>query len=438
MRHWFDRTIWIVLAAVVAGASAVYGLTGSTEATAACALSGLFGLALLYDAIERHNLRTKPKSDPQTDAAAKANGDDELESLLRAVPTPLLIIHRSRIEHCNEPAMALLGEHIRGEDVRLAIRHPAAIDLLNKASPEVGPAHVDIVGLGAPEQIWEFNMQPLSSNRQLVLLNDQSGRQATERMRVDFVANASHELRTPLAGILGFIETLRDPLAGGDNATRNRFLTIMDGEARRMQRLVDDLMSLSRIEAEKYQAPNQPVSLASLADEVANVFRQSQNKRAQDLIVRIDPDLPMVQGDRIQLSQLLHNLVSNAIKYGAPETEVHVTARRLPHDMIEISVADRGDGIAPEHLPRLTERFYRVDSGRSRAMGGTGLGLAIVKHIVQRHRGLLHVESIVGHGTTIRVELPVFVDSSRKADALSPPPAARSASIQNDRHKTAI
>jgi two-component system phosphate regulon sensor histidine kinase PhoR len=437
MRPWFDRTIWIVLAAVIAGASAVYGLTGSTEATAACALSGLFALALLYDATERHNLLPSLSPDSVTEAGASANGGDELETLLRAVPTPLLIIHRGRIEHCNEPAMLLLGEHIRGEDVRLAIRHPAAIDLVNNASPEIGPAHVDIVGLGAPEQVWEFNMQPLSSNRQLVLLIDQSGRQATERMRVDFVANASHELRTPLAGILGFIETLRDPLAGADAATRDRFLTIMDGEARRMQRLVDDLMSLSRIEAEKYQAPNQPVSLAQLADEVANVFRQTQNKRAQDVVVAISPDLPMVRGDRIQLSQLLHNLISNALKYGAPDTEVRVLARHLPHDMIEISVVDRGDGIAPEHLPRLTERFYRVDSGRSRAMGGTGLGLAIVKHIVQRHRGLLHVESTVGQGTTIRVELPVFGDLGRRMDGPPLPISSRSAPIQSDRHKTA-
>jgi two-component system phosphate regulon sensor histidine kinase PhoR len=358
-----------------------------------------------------------------------------LESLLRAVPTPLLIIHRGLIEHCNEPAMALLGEHIRGEDVRLAIRHPAAIDLLNKASPEVGPAHVDIVGLGAPEQIWEFNMQPLSSNRQLVLLNDQSGRQATERMRVDFVANASHELRTPLAGILGFIETLRDPLAGGDDATRNRFLTIMDGEARRMQRLVDDLMSLSRIEAEKYHLPNQPVGIPALAEEVVQVFRQSQNKRAQDIVLAIDPDLPPLCGDRAQLSQLLHNLISNAMKYGTPGTEIGVAARLLPHDMVEVSVTDRGDGIAPEHLPRLTERFYRIDSSRSRAMGGTGLGLAIVKHIVQRHRGLLHLDSKLGQGTTVRAELPVFVEAARKPDQpfLESPNAA-----QAERHKSAM
>ncbi|MBN8830331.1 MAG: ATPase, partial [Sphingomonadales bacterium] len=298
---------------------------------------------------------------------------------------------------------------IAGQDVRLALRHPAAIDLLAGPRATREPARIEIVGLGTAQQSWEVDIQPIREDRLLVLLFDQSGRQATERMRVDFVANASHELRTPLAGILGFIETLRDPVAGADQATRERFLTIMDGEARRMQRLVDDLMSLSRIEADKYRAPDQPVTLAPLIAEVASVFRQGQNKRGQDVVVvPLPPDLPAVRGDRAQLSQLLHNLISNALKYGTPGTAVTVAARPLESGMVEIKVVDQGDGIQPEHLPRLTERFYRVDSSRSRAMGGTGLGLAIVKHIVQRHGGLLHLDSTVGVGTTVRVELPPF------------------------------
>jgi two-component system phosphate regulon sensor histidine kinase PhoR len=433
MRPWVDKTIWIVLIAVLAAAGAVYGLTGSGEATAASALSGLFALALLYDAVERAQVGAASAARAAEDAPGDAQGPGELETLLNAVPNPLLIVHRGRVEHCNRPALALFGAHIRGEDVRLALRHPAAVDLITKAAPEAGPARVDIAGLGAPEQLWELNMQPLGGNRQLLLLVDQSGRQATEKMRVDFVANASHELRTPLAGILGFIETLRDPGAGGDEATRKRFLDIMDGEARRMQRLVDDLMSLSRIEAEKYQVPNQPVALGPLAEEVVTVFRQSQNKRAQDIVVAVGPDLPQVCGDRAQLSQLLHNLVSNALKYGTPGTEVTVAARLLHHDMVALTVTDRGDGIAPEHLPRLTERFYRVDSSRSRAMGGTGLGLAIVKHIVQRHRGLMLVDSKQGQGTTVRVELPVFPGQGMEQGRTAFP----AASPAKPRHKTA-
>jgi two-component system phosphate regulon sensor histidine kinase PhoR len=436
MRLWFDRTIWIVLVAVLCGAGAVYGLTGSLEATAASALAGLFALAMLYDAVESGGLHANSAAtEPHAPADTDAQVGDELNVLIEAVPDPLLVVHRGRVEQCNAAALALLGAHIKGEDVRLAVRHPAAIDLLKRTSLKTGTGRVDIAGLGAPEQLWELTVHPLSEQRQLLLLADQSGRQAAEKMRVDFVANASHELRTPLAGILGFIETLRDPVAGSDEATRGRFLGIMDGEARRMQRLVDDLMSLSRIEAEKYHLPNQPVGIPALAEEVVQVFRQSQNKRAQDIVLAIDPDLPPLCGDRAQLSQLLHNLISNAMKYGTPGTEIGVAARLLPHDMVEVSVTDRGDGIAPEHLPRLTERFYRIDSSRSRAMGGTGLGLAIVKHIVQRHRGLLHLDSKLGQGTTVRAELPVFVEAARKPDQpfLEFPDAA-----QAERHKSAM
>ncbi len=441
MRLWSDRTIWIVLVAVLCGAGAVYGLTLSAEATAASGLTGLFALAMLYDAVERSTVRSTPPAGEMTvPPELEAKARDEIALLIAALPNPLLIVHRGRVEQCNAPALALLGAHIRGEDVRLAVRHPAAIDLLKRSRPEDGPTRVDIAGLGAPEQLWELTVHALSDSRQLLLLADQSGRQAAERARVDFVANASHELRTPLAGILGFIETLRDPVAGSDASTRERFLGIMDGEARRMQRLVDDLMSLSRIEAEKYQLPNQPVMLPALAEEMVTVFRQSQNRRAQDIVLALDEGLPPVCGDRAQISQLMHNLVSNSLKYGGANTEVRLAARLMPHDMVEISVTDHGDGIAPEHLPRLTERFYRVDSSRSRAMGGTGLGLAIVKHIVQRHRGLLHVDSKLGQGTTVRVELPVFAETGRRADhpQLPQPESDKEEQVLVERHKSAM
>jgi two-component system phosphate regulon sensor histidine kinase PhoR len=226
-------------------------------------------------------------------------------------------------------------------------------------------------------------------------------------MRVDFVANASHELRTPLAGILGFIETLNDREAGSDVATRERFLSIMEGEARRMQRLVDDLMSLSRIEAEKFRPPEQVVDLGIMAQEVVDIFHSSGNARARDIALDLDLGVPPIRGDSAQINQLIHNLVSNALKYGRPGTPVTLTIQRDGAEAIRLSVTDEGDGIAPEHLPRLTERFYRVEASRSRAMGGTGLGLAIVKHIVERHRGRLQVDSVVGEGTTVNVTLPV-------------------------------
>lgn len=415
-----DRTIGIALLALLFGTAAVFALTGNSAATALSGLAGVLALALLYDAIERGRIETIKAEQARRSAGRAANGADSLAVLIDAIPDPLLLVAGGRVEQCNAPARVLLGAHIRGENVRLALRHPAAIDLLKRVRTETGTVRTEMAGLGAPEQLWELTVHPLTDGRLLVLLADRSERQAAERMRVDFVANASHELRTPLAGILGFVETLRDPGAGADAATRERFLGIMDGEARRMQRLVDDLMSLSRIEAEKYHLPSQPLAVAPLVQEVVAVFRQSPNKRAQDIVLALDTDLPPICGDRAQISQLLHNLVSNALKYGTPGTEVQVGARRLPHDMVELSVRDRGEGIAPDHLPRLTERFYRIDSSRSRAMGGTGLGLAIVKHIVQRHRGLLHIESKVGEGTLVRVELPVFVAAPGRTEESAP------------------
>jgi two-component system phosphate regulon sensor histidine kinase PhoR len=239
----------------------------------------------------------------------------------------------------------------------------------------------------------------------VVHLIDRTGSYAADKIRIDFVANASHELRTPLASILGFIETLREG-AGDDPDTRDRFLKIMFGEATRMRRLVDDLMSLSRIEAEKYREPDQIVRLGELVEEVRAEVTSIADARAADLVTAI-ADAPPIKGDRAQLSQVLHNLVGNAMKYGRPGTPVTVELRHDGGAMLRLSVRDEGDGIAAEHLPRLTERFYRVDSGRSRQAGGTGLGLSIVKHIVERHRGRLDIASVPGRGTTVTVLLPV-------------------------------
>jgi two-component system phosphate regulon sensor histidine kinase PhoR len=248
-----------------------------------------------------------------------------------------------------------------------------------------------------------------SDGTRVVHLVDTTARHAAERMRVDFVANASHELRTPLASILGFVEALSDA-AGDDAAIRDRFLHVMGEEARRMQRLVEDLISLSRIEADKHRAPSTPVELAELVESVCAELRRAAGPRGEDLDCTAEADIPPVAGDAAQLSQILHNLVGNAMKYGRAGTPVTI---RLVHagEMARLTISDQGDGIPPEHLPRLTERFYRVDAGRSRALGGTGLGLAIVKHIVERHRGRLDIASRVGEGTTVTITLPLVVPS---------------------------
>ena len=212
-------------------------------------------------------------------------------------------------------------------------------------------------------------------------------------------------MRTPLAAILGFIETLDDEKAGGDAAVRARFLDVMMKEARRMQRLIDDLISLSRIESEKYDLPAENVPMALLIREVANELRDQQGDQPTPIMLDVDVNESTIIGDRAQLSQLVHNLAGNAIKYGRPGTPIKITLISAG-GQVRLTVADEGEGIAPEHLPRLTERFYRADAGRSRTMGGTGLGLAIVKHIVERHRGRMEITSKVGVGTTVSVMLP--------------------------------
>ncbi|OYY63559.1 cell wall metabolism sensor histidine kinase WalK [Sphingomonas sp. 28-62-11] len=328
-----------------------------------------------------------------------------IDEMIEAIVEPILIVAEGRVAHANLPARSLLGGHIIGEDVRLAIRHPAAAErLTNMRAPAYGP--INLVGLGTLDQRWEMRVTTMSDGRRVVHLIDQTGSYAAERMRVDFVANASHELRTPLASILGFVETLGDDKAGGDAQVRARFLKVMFDEARRMQRLVEDLISLSRIEAEKYRVPATEVDLRQLMEEVHAELADTHDNRGDDLVTDIEADVPHVVGDRAQLSQVLHNLIGNAMKYGKSGTPVVTRLWKDQTGMVRISVTDEGEGIAPEHLPRLTERFYRVDAGRSRSLGGTGLGLAIVKHIIERHRGRLDITSVVGKGTTASILLP--------------------------------
>jgi two-component system phosphate regulon sensor histidine kinase PhoR len=235
-------------------------------------------------------------------------------------------------------------------------------------------------------------------------------------MRSDFVANASHELRTPLAALSGFIETLAGP-ARDDADARERFLETMAAEARRMTRLVNDLLSLSRIEASEHQPPGGRIDLIDCLQTVTDTLRPYAERRGVDLQLRRPARLAAIPGDRDQLIQLLTNLIDNAIKYGGEGKQVVVVSEHLaaaPHGAgpmsgrpaIRVTVADQGLGIAREHLPRVTERFFRVDAARSRQLGGTGLGLAIVKHIVRRHRGHLAIESELGRGTTVTVYLP--------------------------------
>ncbi len=324
------------------------------------------------------------------------------EDLIAAFEEPLLVVRERRVTIANQAARDLLGAHIEGADVRLAIRHPAAAEHL-AGDGDDGFVRIELVGLGEVGRPWELIIAPLPDGSRLVRLADQSQQRAAEQMRVDFVANASHELRTPLATLLGFLETLQDEEAV-DAETRQRFVAIMFGEATRMRGLLDDLMSLSRIEAERFAVPRDEVELVPLIEDVKASVRPLAKGRA----IRIENEAgdARVSGDEIQLSQMLNNLVVNALKYGRPGSAVRVRLEEAPPDLVKVSVIDSGDGIPADHIPRLTERFYRVDPGRSRSVGGTGLGLAIVKHIVLRHRGRLDIQSELGVGTIVSVSLP--------------------------------
>ncbi|MCL6729268.1 sensor histidine kinase [Sphingomonas hankyongi] len=323
-------------------------------------------------------------------------------AIVDALDEPALIVSGGIVRVGNGPARELFGGGIEGRDVRLAIRQPQALEriLANEA------AEVDVTGIVELGRSWRLVIRPLHHGASLLRLFDRSESVSAEKMRVDFVANASHELRTPLSTVIGYAETLADE---GDLPAelRSNFGRTIRDEGRRMLRIIEDLMSLSRIEADRFVAPAETVEV----DEIVNtaLANAGPGRGGQcELDVSVAGDLPAIRGDRAQLIQVLDNLISNAVRYGcdSPQSRVELNASRSGSWII-LAITDHGPGIPREHLPRVTERFYRVDAARSRESGGTGLGLAIVKHIIERHRGTLEIKSIVGTGTSVKVRLPI-------------------------------
>ena len=352
------------------------------------------------------------------------------EAIIEALPDPLIVLGADRtVTRANAAARAAFGSELPS-----VLRHPVLRAAIERTASKAGSETADLQ-LSVPV-IREVHatVVRLAEGRVAAVLSDRTQERALERMRADFVANASHELRTPLASLVGFIDTLRGP-AADDPPAQTRFLQIMAEQAGRMNRLIDDLLSLSRIELTEHRPPTDRVSVPELMRWVAASFEPRVTARGIRLELTAPEDLPPVVGDEDQIGQVIQNLMDNALKYGREGGTVRVTAALARADPrwpsrpgLTVAVTDDGAGIPREHLPRLTERFYRVDRGRSRAVGGTGLGLAIVKHIVNRHRGHLAIDSREGEGATFTVWLPVSMKQAVDPAAgptpvASPPPA---------------
>ncbi|MET4700178.1 two-component system phosphate regulon sensor histidine kinase PhoR [Constrictibacter sp. MBR-5] len=337
------------------------------------------------------------------------------EAVIDSVPEPLMVLDPSRvITHANNAAETLLGGRLAGRPLAEVIRHPAVLDSVAETFRDGNNRSVEFELTAPVRRYMRARVANLASTlatgEALVLtLEDETAMRRAQQMRVDFVANVSHELKTPLATLLGFIETLQGP-ARDDAEARDRFLSIMQTESARMRRIVDDLLSLSRIEAEEHNAPTEAVDLRDVLEMTCDVLHFVAAERGSTIDLRLPRDLPSVVGDEDQLAQVFRNLIENAVKYGRAGTAVEVDVRVDVvggQKQVAVGVRDHGEGIPRNHLQRLTERFYRVDAARSREIGGTGLGLAIVKHIVNRHRGRLTIESDPGKGSVFTVHLPV-------------------------------
>ncbi len=319
--------------------------------------------------------------------------------IVERLPDPLIVLGADRaVRQANGAARAAFGE-----DIAAVLRHPTLRAAIDRAYAEgVTQSVAFSLPVPVPREVRASVVHLLQElpdgGAAIVVLADRSREQAVERMRADFVANASHELRTPLASLIGFIDTLRGP-AADDPAAQARFLGIMAEQAARMNRLIDDLLRLSRIEVDEHLPPSGRVDLRALLQRLAASFEVRFAERGMRLDLSLAETLPEIPGDHDQIVQVGQNLLDNALKYGRDGGVVrlaaHVTAPPV-RPGVAVIVEDDGPGIPREHLPRLTERFYRVDKGRSRAAGGTGLGLAIVKHVVNRHRGQLTIESEEG------------------------------------------
>ena len=411
---WSDRIkragIILLVTALVLGGLVI--LTDLTLPRAIFAFVCIAAAALvpwqLHDSASTRDV--EPRIDPVDAAVVRA--------LMAGLPDPSVLLDRAgRVLHFNPAAEELAPALRRGELAQSALRSPEIIATLRQAIAANRPQRTNYVEHVPIDRWMELVVTPIpvptsfggADTCMLMTFHDQTPLRRVEEMRVDFVANASHELRTPLAALSGFIDTLQGP-AKDDPAARERFLGIMRTQATRMARLIDDLLSLSRIELSAHVRPSDSVDLTSLLRQVVDGLESLASERGVAIAVDIPEHAVVVPGDRDELLRLFENLIENGLKYGASGAKVDVALRDMSAsealNEVRVTVKDYGPGIAPEHLPRLTERFYRVDVGDSRAQGGTGLGLSLVKHILNRHRGRLMIESVPDKGATFTAILP--------------------------------
>jgi two-component system phosphate regulon sensor histidine kinase PhoR len=409
--RWRGIRIVTVAAAIVFGGFAALGAISSGY--------GLLGFVILALAALLASRATEEAGRLVRPVAVAERAGEPLEAVIAGVPDPVIALDRNgRVLTVNESARSLAPALRLGEPVSLALRMPELIEAIGRAYATGDEQRVEYSERVPIDRWFEVIVKPVRRDPKLrmpdlvlMTFHDLTPLRRVEEMRADFVANASHELRTPLAALSGFIETLQGS-ARDDAKARERFLPIMQEQARRMARLIDDLLSLSRIELNAHRRPDTPVDLVPIVRQVADGLQTLARDRG--VTVHIDAANAMrVPGDRDELVRVFENLVENALKYGAAGKRVDIgfSEGESPEGEQEarISVRDYGPGIAPEHVPRLTERFYRVDVRESRAQGGTGLGLALVKHILNRHHGRLLIESMPGAGATFTIYLPLAV-----------------------------
>jgi two-component system phosphate regulon sensor histidine kinase PhoR len=342
-----------------------------------------------------------------------------VRDVFQILADPIIVLGESgHIIFANSASQAVLGFQLERKHVAAVLRTPVVLEAVDRVRASGVRETVSFSFLVPVERHFEAFVARVGNDSAgprllLIQLHDLTAMRRSEQMRADFVANLTHELRTPLAAVGGFIDTLRGH-ARDDAAARNRFLEIMSVETSRMRRLIDDLLSLTRIELNEHNPPRDVVDLVSVARDAAAAL--SPIASSEGITLELAPGDPvLVTGDRDELIQVMQNLIHNAIKYGRPHGRVYVSFGLKANGFAFAAVADEGEGIPREAIPRLTERFFRVDAKRSRAQGGTGLGLAIAKHILNRHRGRLQIESVPGKGSTFTVLLPLAPELTQES-----------------------